>query len=283
MSFPRHFENRIQALLDHAEPRTIKAFHLYKTCQRAENYKEDFEKFQQVLLTFFTKPQYDRKKSDLDQYLLKPLANVDFDEFHLTFHNAAINGLSLQELSNWTYNLMRVGLKFQTAILSQDMIHRSLHRLTNPMRHEKGEHITFRDFYQAWGTTVKSHYGDLHSADLNHIINELKWLETQEKEAEETRALHRNSRVLIYLTQTEIYWVQDVLRAVEFETVLPKYPLSRGPSKAKLCDLERTAKLYKIVQTTKLPELLLHKEKIKNTLIAQCEDLLQCCDKGIAS
>lgn len=282
-AFPRNLEERVQALLEYADPRPLKAFHLYKTCVRSESYTASFEKFQRVLSEFFTPPQAQRKKSDLDRLLMRPLEAHDFAQFHLTFHSAAVNNLALQDLASWAFNLMRVGLKIKSVILNQDLVYKSLYRLVHPLTHEKGENISFREFYESWSATVRKQYGSSYEQDLQHILNELKWLETQQHEAEEAASFNNNGRILIYLTQTEIYWVQDVLQAVQKDTAIPKFPLSRGPAKSKLCDLERTARLYKIVQTTQLPELLLHKKKIKTTLIHQCEELLQTCDRGIAS
>lgn len=282
-SFPSTIEERIQGLLDSAEPNPTKAFHLYKTCLRSQAFEGPFEKFQSVLFHFFGVTPSQRKKSFLDRYLLRPLDAQDFSQFKLSFHSASVNALSLQELANWTYNLMRVGLKIKTVILNQDLIHRALYRLTHPAADEKGDKIRFRDFYETWGITVKNHYGEQYANEVSSVLAELQWLETQQKEVEEASNLRASGGPLLYLTQTEIYWVQDTLLAIQKDTALPKFPLSRGPAKTKLCELERTIKLYRIVQSTRLPELLLHKEKIRNTLVLQCHNLLQSCDRGIAS
>ena len=44
-TFPRQFEQKVNGLLDHAEPSTTKAFQLYKTCQQEKLCSFTFEEF----------------------------------------------------------------------------------------------------------------------------------------------------------------------------------------------------------------------------------------------
>ncbi|UXR63939.1 hypothetical protein EZJ49_12775 [Bdellovibrio bacteriovorus] len=275
-NFPRLIEEKINALLDEAEPSQAKAFQLYKTCQQENLWSESFEKFSEHLDHFFALPKHDRRKSELDRLLDRPMHSSVFAGFHLNFRTASVSSRSVAGLANWAHNLMRVGYKTDSAVISMDVLTKTLHYITHPPFFEKAENIEFEDFCAAWKKTVFGLFGKKYDAELDKIVSELRWLQTQIKNEE--KALQKSGFVpTIYLTQTEIDWTEAVLRAVSDNTDIPKYPLSKGPQKQRLVDLVRTISLYKIVQTTKLPEFIEHRDKIRATIIDRCEKLLNEC------
>ncbi|WP_347356938.1 hypothetical protein [Bdellovibrio sp.] len=275
-NFPRLIEEKINALLDEAEPNPVKAFQLYKTCQQENLWTESFEKFSDHLDHFFAMPKQDRRKSELDRVLERPMHSSIFASFHLNFRTASVSNHSVLSLANWAHNLMRVGYKTESAVISMDVLTKTLHYITHPPFFEKAENIEFEDFCAAWKKTVFGLFGKQYDAELNKIVSELRWLQTQIQSEE--KALQKSGFVpTIYLTQTEIDWTEAVLQAVSENIEIPKYPLSKGPQKQRLIDLVRTISLYKIVQTTKLPEFMEHRDKIRATIIDRCEKLLQEC------
>lgn len=273
-SFPRLLEQKINALLDDVEPSPAKAFQLYKTCQMENLWSDSFEKFSRKLMDFYSKPRRDRRKSDLDRLLDRPINSRLFENFHLNFHNALVNSSTVMNIVSWAHNLMRVSLKTDSVVISLDVLGRTLHYITHPPLFEKSENILFEDFCNSWKKIVFQLFGKKYDAELNKIMNELQWLNTQIKEAEEA---HGGPIFFptIYLTQTEIDWVEAIQKAVLKNTPVPDFPLSRGPQKPRLLELERTSRLYRIVETTKLPELLKHRERIRITLLDQCDRLLR--------
>lgn len=275
-SFPRLLEQKINALLEEAEPTPAKAFQLYKTCQNENLWKDTFEKFSDHLEVFFSLPRSERRKSELDQFLDRPINMVLYEEFHLNFRTGLVNGHSVLTLVSWAHNLMRLGHRTDCAVISMDVLSRTLNYITHPPFFEKAENIEFEDFCAAWKKTVFKMFGKKYDAELEHILSELRWLNTQLKIEE--KAEQKNGFIpTIYLTQTEIDWTTAVQQAVVGYLEIPRFPLSRGPQKQRLVDLERTISLYRIVQTTKLPELLEHRENIRATILDRCERLLREC------
>jgi hypothetical protein len=271
--FPRLLEDKINSLLDDLDPCPAKAFQLYKACQRENLWNDSYEKFASKLSDFFAIPRRDRRKSDIDGILDRPMDWKTYEDFHLNFHNGLVNSTSVRNVVSWAHNIMRVSLKTDSVVISLDVLGRTLNYITHPPLFEKSENILFEDFCACWKKTVFQLFGKKYDSELNKIMSELQWLNTQIKETEKTQG--DPVLLTIYLTQTEIDWVQAIQKAVLQNTPVPDFPLSRGPQKPRLMDLERTCNLYRIVQTTKLPELLVHREKISATLLDQCDRLLQ--------
>ncbi|WP_295902029.1 hypothetical protein [uncultured Bdellovibrio sp.] len=273
-SFPRVLEQKINGLLDVAEPNQAKAFQLYKACQRDGLWHESFEKFSDRIASYFSTPKLERRKSDLDQILDRPIDSVLYADFHLNFHNALVDNRSVLNIVSWAHNLMRVSIKTNSVVISLDVLTRTLHYITNPPLFEKAQDITFEDFCDAWKKIVFRLFGKVHDAEFTRIMNELQWLNTQLQESEKS-PVDNSFFPTIYLTQTEIDWVNDVQLAVSAHLPAPKFPLSKGPQKQRLIDLERALRLYKIVQTSKLPDFVQHRENIRATILDRCEKLLQ--------
>lgn len=269
-------EQKINSLLDEAEPNAMKAFHLYKTCQSENLWSESFEKFSDVLHSFFSHPRSDRKKNDLDRLMDRPVPSLVYEGFHLTFHSARVNNRSLLNIASWAHHLMRVSHKTTSLVISEDVLTKALQTVTSPTPHEKAEHLNFDDFCRAWKKVVFKLFGRKYDEEFEKLLQELHWLNTQLKKSDEEAA-----RVPvtpgIYLTQTEIDWTSDVHKAVSLSGPAPDFPLSRGPQKMRLIELERALNLYKIVQTSRFPEFVKHRENIRATILDRCERLLREC------
>ena len=273
-SFPQLMEQKINALLDEAEPTSTKAFQLYKSCQRENLWNESFEKFSKHLETFFALPKNDRRKSVLDAIMDRPVDATTFTEFELNFRNAQVDGMAVQNIASWAHHLMRVSMKSESLVISQDVLSKTLNNLIHPSLFEKAQNILFEDFCTAWRKTVFALFGKKYDADLEKIFSEIRWLQRQIKKEESERA-EGLFVPTIYLTQTEIDWTMAVQEAVRDDLALPRFPLSRGPQKQRMIDHERTLGLYRIVQNTRNPDFLKHKENIRATILSRCECLLR--------
>lgn len=275
-SFPHLLEEKINALLDEAEPSSEKAFQLYKACQQEETWSESFEKFSEHLHQFFLLPKNERRKSVFDKFLERPLSAYAFEGFDLDFRTAEVSASSLKQLTSWSHHLMRVGYKTNSAVISEDVIGKTLHHITHPGFYEKAKDISFDDFCSAWKRVVFKLFGKKYDTEFEKIISELRWMRTQNEEMAAVGE-HATFVPTIYLTQTEIDWTQSVLRATENDEEIPKFPLSRGPQKQRLIDLERTISLYKIVQRSASAEFQQHRENIKATIVDRCQGLIREC------
>ncbi|MGZ3771469.1 MAG: hypothetical protein ACXVCP_09130 [Bdellovibrio sp.] len=274
-TFPQVLEQKINALLDEAEPNPLKAFQLYKACQRENSWQGSFDKFSQKISNYFSLPKAQRKKSDLDRHLHRPLSASLYEDFHLCFGNALLNSKTLLDIASWAHNLMRVGYKTESVVISQDVLTRTLQQVTNPPPFAKVQFIKFQDFCDTWKKVVLNLFGKKYDAEFQSILNELYWLETQLKNEENAVTKEVASVPTIYLTQTEIDWTMAVRKAAEENAPIPKFPLSKGPQKQRLIQLLRAISLYKIVQTTRLPEFIKHRDNIRTTILYQCDSLLK--------
>jgi hypothetical protein len=273
-AFPRMLVERINGLLDEAEPSAMKAFHLYKTCQTEKLWTGTFEKFSNHLRDFFALPKNERKKSFFDACLERPMGSDIYADFHLTFRTALVNNKSLIDLASWAHHLVRVGYKTNSVIISEDVFTKTLNYITNPPHFEKDHDIEFEDFCEAWKKIVYKVFGKKYDSELNAILRELRWLNAQIREADK-EAKEKGFVPTIYLTQTEIDWTTAVHRAAFASAPIPKFPLSRGPQKQRLIELQRAINLYRIVQTAQHPDLVKHRENIRATILERCESLLR--------
>lgn len=272
-AFPRLLVQKINALLDEAEPNAFKAFQLYKTCQSENLWQDTFEKFEKQLASFFSLPRRERRKSHLDAFLERPVDSDVYQNFHLTFRTAVVNNKNLLDIASWAHHLIRVRYKTNSVVISEDVLTKTLNYITHPPHFEdKDENIEFEDFCRAWKKIVYKLFGKKHDSELNAILQELHRLnlQLQSEKAPEAEGFFP----LIYLTQTEIDWTVAVRKAAFERLSIPKFPLSRGPQKQLLIELERANQLYRIVQTSRLPELLKHRDNIRLTILDRCDRLL---------
>lgn len=273
-AFPQMLVQKINGLLDDAEPNPARAFHIYKACQAENLWNETFEKFSQHLQCFFALSKHERRKSHFDRFLSRPMSLEIFEKFHLGFRCALVNNKTLLDIASWAHHLVRVGYKTTSPVASEDVFTKTLNYITNPPHFEKDQDIDFEDFCSAWTKTVTKLFGKTYEEEFNKLLKETRWLNQQLQESE-VRADQGQFFPTIYLTQTEIDWTMAVRKAAfEYKTV-PKFPLSRGPQKQRLCDLHSTIGLYRLVQNAKDPQFLKHRETLREKILDQCDRLLR--------
>lgn len=272
--FPRLIEQKINRLLDEAEPNNAKAFQLYKACKNENLWRNSFELFRLHLIDYFSQPKSDRVKSYFDNFLDRPMNRCIHDSFTLTFRTAQINYNSLTETAHWSHNMIKTNSNASDEVISTDIFIKTLQYITAPPLYEKDHDIEFEDFCIAWKKTVFTIFGNKYDAELATILKEIRWLNRIQKKPE-LQIEKKKFSPGIYLTQTEIDWTMSVQNAVFDYLTAPKFPLSRGPAKERLNNLERTVTLYNIIQTKKLPQLTQHLESVRSTILDQCDWLLK--------
>jgi hypothetical protein len=275
--FPRLIEQKINGLLDTAEPSALKSFQLYKACKQESLWRNSYELFCVHLHDYFSVPRTDRAKSYFDKFLDRPMDRALYDNFELNFRNAKVSQEALLAVADWSCRMIQQGCSTQSVVASTDVLTKTIHDITNPPPYEKEHSIEFEDFCISWKKTVFNLFGKKYDPEMNKILKEIRWLNNKLKNPElENQKVFRPS---IYLTQTEIDWTECVQKAAFDHTTLPKFPLARGPEKQKLIDLHRTVVLYQVVQNTKEPELIRHQETIRNAILEQCSWLLSECSR----
>lgn len=270
--FPRLIERNINSLLDEAVPNALKAFQIYKACQSGGLFKGDVHQFSGCLDEFYSRPRAERRKSHFDKYLEHPMDHELFKRFHLDFRCAVVDEGSLSNLASWAHNLIRVSKKTTSAFVSLEVMTRTLKKITTPTIFDKAQDIEFSDFCAAWKKTVFKILGTSHDREFEEIVSELEWLNGELKKSE-ARVLPPPPPALD-LTQTELDWLVAVhLGALENSDV-PKFPLSKGPGKQELKDLERVVALYTASRTSKHPEILKNQDNIRATVLDRCDVIL---------
>ncbi|MES2856897.1 MAG: hypothetical protein V4692_13595, partial [Bdellovibrionota bacterium] len=125
-SFPRLLEQNINGLLDGALPNSTKAFMLYKACKNDDLWNGTFDQFYSRLEEFYARPKVQRKKSDFDRFLDRPMDQEIYTGFHLNFRTALVSEKSVMDLASWTHNLIRVSKKLDSEIISLEIITQTL-------------------------------------------------------------------------------------------------------------------------------------------------------------
>lgn len=273
--FPRSIEQKINGLLSEAEPTQTKSFQLYRICKTENLWRNSYELFCVHLHDFFSLPLHERAKSYFDKFLDRPMDRHLYECFTLNFRNAVVKPQAIKEVAVWSSQMIKEGCKVDSVVASEDVLSKTLEEITSPPVHEKDHSIDFEDFCISWKKTVFKLFGQKYDPEMNMILKELRWLNKQSKQQEVTE--QRSFRPSIYLTQTEIEWAEKVQNAVFDYSDIPKFPLARGPEKGKLHDLNRALMLYQAVLVTTRPELMQHREAVRNTILDQCAWLLKEC------
>jgi hypothetical protein len=275
--FPKNVALKINYLLDGAQPNPAKCFQLYKTCQREGLWHDSFEQFSVQLKGYFLLPNKDKVKSYLDLQFSKPMDKKTFDEFSLTFRTAHIKAAEILDLANWIHDMFEKNLDSDKLVTSTEVFNDTLKYITNPPRHEKEVDIDFEDFCIAWKKTVFNNYGHTYDADMSEILGELRKLNRDLKIAENNRIKNEGYKPTVYLTQTEITWTEQVLKAAFNRIEVPEYPLKRGPEKLVLIELQKAALLLNAISKTNRIEFKNHQEIVRTTVIYKAGWLLKEC------
>lgn len=278
MMFPAHLEQKINSLLYEAEPKNSKAFQLYKVCKNEDLWRNSFELFCVHLSDFFSLPHSARSKSYFDNFLDRPMNRNIYDLFDLNFRTAKIDFEKIQAIADWANNCISVNCKIESVVASKDVISKTIGYLTDPPEFEKDKDIEFDDFCRAWKLTVFKLFGRKYDSEFEIILNEIRWLRAKTDKLASSRTEQTEQvtpvKKSIYLTQTEIDWTTDVMKAVKQNKEAPEFPLSRGPQKQLLIDLQKSCILYDMVLKTNRPEILKYRQEVCRRILLLSEKLL---------
>lgn len=274
-TFPRQIVQKINGLLDQAQPTSLKAFHIYKMCKNENLWDKSFSEFSFLLEGFFHTHPAERSKSQMDQFLNRPMDWRSFESINLTFRTAEIHASEIRDIASWAHHMLRLHYERTSPISSVETLSKTIFDLTHPGPGEKDQNIDFEDFCEAWKNAADKLYGKKFEAEHQLVLSELRNL----NHIQESRALEPSRRMLdrIYLTQTEITWVERSLEAVTVGLSMPRYPLSKGPTKARLIDLLKWLTLWEISKDVTAAAVQVKVEKLRSHIQSECEDLLATC------
>lgn len=272
-TFSRQIVQKINGLLDQAQPNSLKAFHIYKMCQSEGLWDKSYSEFSFLLDGFYQTHPAERSKSQMDQFLNRPMDWRSFESVNLTFRTAEIGVTEIRDIASWAHHMLRLRYEKTSPISSVDTLNKTIHDLTHPDITGKDQNIDFEDFCDAWKSAVDKLYGKQYEAEHQLVLSELRHL----NHILETRALELPRVNRIYLTQTEITWVERSLEAVVERRKMPRYPLTKGPEKSRLVDLLKWLTLWEISKTSEAPAVVEKVEKLRNYIQNECDDLLATC------
>ena len=179
-SFPRQIVQKINSLLDVAEPNQTKAFQLYKMCQFENLWRGSFESFSDHLSDFFKVVKSERNKSDFDRYLNRPMDFVSYENFHLTFRSADIESQSIRDIASWAHHMLRLQFKSELAVFSIQALYETVFALTHPSYTDKDHDIEFEDFCVSWQQTSIKLFVKRYEHLQTQILSDLRKLHKEQ-------------------------------------------------------------------------------------------------------
>lgn len=274
-TFPRQIVQKVNGLLDQALPTRLKAFHIYKMCKSENLWDKSFSEFSFLLEGFYHTHPTERSKSQLDQFLNRPMDWRSFETVNLNFHTAEIGLTEVRDIASWAHHMLRLHYQKNSPISSVETLSKAIFDLTHPVYGGKDQNIDFEDFCNAWKNAVDKLYGKKFETEHEQVLADLRNL----NQILESRILESSRSQLnrIYLTQTEIDWVERSLEAVTKGLKMVRYPLSKGPTKPPLIDLLKWLTLWEISKDVKVPMVLAKAERLRIYIQNECEDLLATC------
>lgn len=276
-TFPRLLEENVNGLLDEAPPTALKAFQLFKTCQNEGLWDEGLDNFARHLANFYARPRSERRKSEFDLVLRTPMPHHVYSRFHLDFRTAAVSESALMSLASWAHNVIRVTKKTTAAFASLEVMTKTMKALVQPPPHARADHLDFEDFTQAWQKTVFKTCGSANDLEFSNLLVEMHFINAELKRNEKVAADHAvrsTSQPVLQLSAVEIDWIQVVQKSALLGHDVPLTALNQEFNHKPLKDLGRVVTLYSVSQTSRLPEIIDNRERIRETLLARCEALL---------
>lgn len=257
-------------------PTSIKSFHIYKMCKSENLWDKSYSEFSYLLECFYQTPPHERSKSQVDHFLNRPMNFHDYESMTLTFRTANVGLTEIRDIASWAHHMLRLHYEKTSDVTSIETLSQTIYGLTHPGFSGKEHSIDFEDFCEAWKDTVDKLYGKKFETEHKLIISELRHLNiVQERRAIESH--QRNVLNRIYLTQTEITWVERALSAVTKGLTMPRYPLSKGPTKNRLIDLLKWTTLWEISKDVKAVAVQAKVIKLRDHIEQECEELLARC------
>lgn len=275
-TFPRQIVQKINGLLDQAQPTSLKAYHIYKMCKAENLWDKSFSEFSFLLEGFYRTHPADRSKSQFDQFLNRPIDWCSFATVNLTFRTAEISFFEVRDVASWAHHMLRLHFQKTSSFSSIDTLTKTISDLIHPDFNEKDQDLDFEDFCQAWKEAADKLFGKKYEAEHELVLSELRTLH----HVVETRMLELPRRSVIeriYLTQTEIDWIERSRNALMKGLGMPRYPLTRGPTKMRLIDLLKWTTLFEVSRSLKVPALQAKVEKLRIYIEKECDDLLATC------
>lgn len=240
-------------LLKEAIPNRDKIYRLAKTLQKEfSSCPPIIESLQEQIKAYYAAP-FSRRDSNcfLKAFGRKPYPWLQ-NQFCLNFSNAEISDTQLVKLSNTLRFLFAKMIHPPEDLLQIPILHLTLYRLTHPRSHEKTSGLDLHDLRPIWRQEAQRKWGTRFQFFFSWLDEDLdeepdfKWPIPQNPMG--SIDCHLGSD--LGLTQTDLDWMKDLLKALYNNTDLPKYPLSQGPTKRSTRQLEKVARAFNVHRAT---------------------------------
>ena len=150
------------------------------------------------------------------------------NQFLLDFKKSYLNETLIYNSSVELNHLLTKSIDAPFEIMDSKIIHVVLYKLTHPRWDEPSANLDLYDVLRKWSEICFSRFGNKYES----IFKQLELLLTGK--ALDSSLLKTSSELQtekdpLFLTATEITWIEDVLKCMARSKPLPDYPIAQGP------------------------------------------------------
>jgi hypothetical protein len=260
---------RLGLLLKKAMPSRERIHQLVFLLQReTESSSQDFNS---KILSYYRAPFERRTK--LEFLIRLELVPSDWlhSQFILNFSTAKISDAALFQTAKYFSFQFSSAIPAPRELIDPSFFFAVMIRLVSPKAHEPKSGLRLYEFVTAWETTARSRWGARHDLFFRDLRNGLKSPIQLERYPQPKISE-------IWVTQTDLDWLNQIRSALEDGHSLPPYPLSRGPDLGALLQIEKLVNGYNaaLMKGTKLEKL----DCIHQALEKECLRLLSFWGPG---
>ncbi|MGZ3769335.1 MAG: hypothetical protein ACXVCP_08405 [Bdellovibrio sp.] len=260
--FAIELEFRLSQLLKGAGPSYLKSFQLYKRSMQEEIFFDSYEIYCERLFRFYTMPDKLRSPRTLGSILKGHITDSFYNEFILDFGNSSLDGKKILQIKEWCATRIPLMKAIPGPATHREIIYNSIESLLKYGARQRSYFLEWMEFIDIWEHECFKQYG----SRLDHHFKALKQLKIDQtwnlkSDVDKDMATKRISTH--QFTQTEIDWLLSLENSLTSKTTLPAYPLSRGPSKKDLVELNN---LVRSVSHSAVTDLNIYRDQIANVL-----------------
>lgn len=246
-------------LLKEAPPNRDKTHRLAKTIQQeALSGNPAIESIRDQVVAYYATPFSRRDAIHFHKVFgFKPYPWLQ-NQFCLNFANAEMSDTQINRLSSKFRFFLAKMIQPPEDLLQPPVLHLTLFKITHPRCDQKNSGLDLRDFRNMWERVAHKKWGERFQSFFKWFDEDLdekpvfNWPCPQNPMG----SIDCHSGSDLGLTQTDLDWMKDLLKALHYNRTLPKYPLSQGPTKRSTRQLEKVTRAFNVHRATEKASLL---------------------------
>lgn len=169
-------------------------------------------------------------------------------QFLLDYASADIADTELSKIASNIRFFLRNEVALPGEMVEVDLLHLVLYKMVSPSSLAGTEGVDVRSFMNSWRRVCFVKWGDRYEDVFDRFESELQDLSSQSFEEQNTGlaiGLESDDQGFeMDLSQSDLDWMKELLQALDARSVLPAYPLSRGPDRPVTRQLEKLSRSY---------------------------------------